>query len=64
MLRTAELVAFVSTRDVAAARRFYEDALSLPQLEQDELGTWLSPSGARVLWFHDPDANVLSLTQS
>jgi catechol 2,3-dioxygenase-like lactoylglutathione lyase family enzyme len=123
MLGTAELVAFVSTRDAAAARRFYEDALSLPlleqtpfacvfrapnavlrvttvndlvpaahtvlgwlvadieaaarelaargidsirypQLEQDELGIWFSPSGARVLWFHDPDANVLSLTQS
>ena len=30
---------------------------------QDELGIWLSPSGARVAWFRDPDGNVLSLTQ-
>jgi catechol 2,3-dioxygenase-like lactoylglutathione lyase family enzyme len=34
-----------------------------PGLEQDEDGTWLSPSGARIAWFHDPDGNVLSLTQ-
>jgi catechol 2,3-dioxygenase-like lactoylglutathione lyase family enzyme len=27
------------------------------------LGIWTSPSGARVAWFHDPDKNVLSLTQ-
>jgi catechol 2,3-dioxygenase-like lactoylglutathione lyase family enzyme len=24
---------------------------------------WTSPTGARVAWFHDPDKNVLSLTQ-
>lgn len=27
------------------------------------LPIWSSPSGARVAWFHDPDKNVLSLTQ-
>ncbi len=27
------------------------------------LPIWTSPSGARVAWFHDPDGNVLSLTQ-
>jgi catechol 2,3-dioxygenase-like lactoylglutathione lyase family enzyme len=31
--------------------------------EQDERGIWLSPSGAKVAWFKDPDGNVLSLTQ-
>jgi catechol 2,3-dioxygenase-like lactoylglutathione lyase family enzyme len=31
--------------------------------EQDELGIWTAPSGARVAWFKDPDGNVLSLTQ-
>lgn len=30
---------------------------------QDEQGIWLSPSGAKVAWFKDPDGNVLSLTQ-
>jgi catechol 2,3-dioxygenase-like lactoylglutathione lyase family enzyme len=30
---------------------------------QDEQGIWVSPSGARVAWFKDPDGNVLSLTQ-
>jgi len=32
-------------------------------LEQDELGIWTSPAGARVAWFKDPDGNILSLTQ-
>lgn len=32
-------------------------------VEQDELGIWRSPGGARVAWFKDPDANTLSLTQ-
>ena len=32
-------------------------------LQQDELGIWDSPSGARVAWFKDPDENLLSLTQ-
>lgn len=35
-----------------------------PQLEQDELGIWTSPSGARVAWFKDPDGNLLSVTSS
>lgn len=33
-------------------------------MEQDELGIWTSPSGARVAWFHDPCGNNLSLTQN
>lgn len=32
-------------------------------LEQDDLGVWTSPSGAKVAWFKDLDGNVLSLTQ-
>jgi catechol 2,3-dioxygenase-like lactoylglutathione lyase family enzyme len=32
-------------------------------LEQDELGVWSSPSGALIVWFRDPDGNVLSVTQ-
>ncbi len=122
MLAGAELVAFVSATDAGRSRRFYENALGLPcidetpfacvfrapnaelrvtlverlapaphtvigwnvadveasahelrangvepliyeGLEQNELGIWRSPSGARVLWFADPDGNVLSLTQ-
>jgi catechol 2,3-dioxygenase-like lactoylglutathione lyase family enzyme len=31
-------------------------------LDQDELGIWTSPSGARVAWFSDPDGNTLSIT--
>jgi len=32
-------------------------------MTQDDLGIWLSPSGAQVCWFKDPDGNMLSLTQ-
>lgn len=32
--------------------------------DQDDLGIWEAPSGARVAWFGDPDGNNLSLTQS
>ena len=32
-------------------------------LEQDELGIWTAPGGAKVAWFKDPDGNVLSLTE-
>ena len=33
-------------------------------MEQDELGIWQTPSGARVAWFKDCDGNTLSLTES
>ncbi len=32
-------------------------------MEQDNLGIWTSPSGAKITWFQDPDGNVLSLTE-
>lgn len=32
-------------------------------MDQDALGIWASPSGAKVAWFKDPDGNVLSLTE-
>ncbi len=34
-----------------------------PYFEQDELGIWTAPGGARVAWFKDPDGNTLSLAQ-
>lgn len=34
-----------------------------PRMNQDELGIWTSPTGARVAWFKDPDGNVLSLSE-
>jgi hypothetical protein len=29
----------------------------------DERGVWTTPGGDQVLWFRDPDGNVLSLTR-
>jgi catechol 2,3-dioxygenase-like lactoylglutathione lyase family enzyme len=34
-----------------------------PGMDQDELGMWVSPSGAKVAWFKDPDGNLLSVSQ-
>ena len=33
-------------------------------MDQDEKGIWSSPNGgARILWFKDPDGNVLSVSE-
>ena len=32
-------------------------------LEQDALGIWTAPGGAKAAWFKDPDGNVLSVSQ-
>jgi catechol 2,3-dioxygenase-like lactoylglutathione lyase family enzyme len=32
-------------------------------MDQDELGIWTSPTGAKVAWFKDPDGNILSVTE-
>jgi len=125
MLDSADVIAFVPTRDPAKARAFYQRTLGLkfvsedpfalvfdakgvtirianvssvknykpaaftilgwhvddaedavkrlakkgvvferfPGMDQDALGIWDSPSGARVAWFKDPDGNILSITQ-
>ncbi len=31
-------------------------------MEQDELGIWTSPAGARIAWFKDPGGNVLAIS--
>ncbi len=33
-------------------------------LEQDDEGIWETPGGAKVVWFNDPDGNILSLTEA
>ena len=33
-------------------------------LQQDELGIWAAPGGAKVAWFKDFDGNLLSVTQA
>jgi len=31
--------------------------------QQDELGIWTAPGGAKIAWFKDADGNVLSISQ-
>ena len=49
-----------AVRALAAAGVQFE---RYPGMQQDELGVWRSPSGARVAWFKDPDGNTLSVSQ-
>jgi catechol 2,3-dioxygenase-like lactoylglutathione lyase family enzyme len=32
-------------------------------MDQNALGVWSSPSGAKIAWFKDPEGNLLSVTQ-
>lgn len=50
-------------QEVAALRAKGTLCERYPGMQQDEVGIWRSPSGARVAWFRDPDGNVLSLTE-
>jgi catechol 2,3-dioxygenase-like lactoylglutathione lyase family enzyme len=34
-----------------------------PWMEQNDLGIWSAPSGARVAWFKDQDGNLLSVSR-
>ncbi|MFN2601838.1 MAG: VOC family protein [Gemmatimonadaceae bacterium] len=79
MLGSAEIIAFIPTRQPKKATKFYETTLGLTFLSedasgvvfeefegmgQDNLGIWNAPSGAKVAWFKDPDGNVLSVTDA
>lgn len=50
-----QAVSELGKRDVAMAR--------FDGVPQDDLGVWTAPDGTRVVWFLDPDGNVLSLTE-
>jgi predicted enzyme related to lactoylglutathione lyase len=39
------------------------EILRFDGMGQDDDGVWTAPGGARVVWFHDPDGNTLSVTQ-
>jgi catechol 2,3-dioxygenase-like lactoylglutathione lyase family enzyme len=34
-----------------------------PFVQDQKLGIWTAPGGARVAWFTDPDGNILSVSQ-
>lgn len=57
-----------SVDDVAAAvgelaERGVE-MLAYAGLDQDAQGIWTAPGGARIAWFHDPEGNVLSVSEA
>lgn len=49
------VAAALAERQVAAER--------FPHFRHDARGVWHAPDGARVLWFRDPDGNLLSVVQ-
>jgi catechol 2,3-dioxygenase-like lactoylglutathione lyase family enzyme len=56
-----------NVKDIAATARALTNAgvqfERYPWMEQDELGIWSAPGGAKVAWFKDPEGNLLSLSQ-
>jgi catechol 2,3-dioxygenase-like lactoylglutathione lyase family enzyme len=48
---------------IAGLRGQQVEFLRFPGMQQDDQGVWTAPNGAKIAWFHDPDGNVLSLTQ-
>ena len=51
---------------VAAVKDLRKAGVKLERFEgmnQDDLGIWTAPGGARVAWFKDPDGNLLSVAQ-
>lgn len=48
MLTDSKLMAFVPTRDLAAARSFYEDVLGLRFLDEDGFAVTVQANGTRV----------------
>jgi len=50
----------------AAANQLQRSGIKLERYEgirQDETGIWSTPGGTKIVWFKDPDENILSLTQ-
>jgi catechol 2,3-dioxygenase-like lactoylglutathione lyase family enzyme len=53
--------------DIRASVRLLREAgillIVYPHLPQDDDAIWTAPGGSRIAWFHDPDGNVLSLSE-
>jgi catechol 2,3-dioxygenase-like lactoylglutathione lyase family enzyme len=50
----------------AAARQLIAKGIVFERyqgLDQNDLGVWTAPGGTQVMWFKDPDGNLLGLTQ-
>jgi catechol 2,3-dioxygenase-like lactoylglutathione lyase family enzyme len=50
----------------ATVKNLGQDGVSFERyggMDQDELGIWTSPTGAKVAWFKDPDGNTLSVSE-
>jgi catechol 2,3-dioxygenase-like lactoylglutathione lyase family enzyme len=48
---------------VAKGVKFEHYAWMEKAMEQNDLGIWSAPSGAKVAWFKDPDGNLLSVSR-
>jgi len=49
--------------DALAARGVGFERFTIPGFVQDAREVWTAPDDTRVVWFKDPDGNLLSLTQ-
>jgi catechol 2,3-dioxygenase-like lactoylglutathione lyase family enzyme len=55
VLDIAAVVAWLKGRGVTCEK--------YPFVQDQELGIWTAPGGDKVVWFKDPDGNVLSVAQ-
>ena len=65
--RTYTVLGWKVPNIVAAAKALLKVGVQFERyqgIEQDGLGIWSSPSGAKVAWFKDPDGNTLSISQN
>lgn len=66
MLQRHPIYAYIPARDVARARRFYEDKVGL---EPDEIGGIMMKDGiaigggAKAAWFKDSEGNIMALIE-
>jgi catechol 2,3-dioxygenase-like lactoylglutathione lyase family enzyme len=51
------------TASLAALAAGGVEPLRYEGMGQQSDGVWVAPSGARIVWFADPDGNTLSLTE-
>jgi catechol 2,3-dioxygenase-like lactoylglutathione lyase family enzyme len=62
MLQDSPSYAYIPAKDLARARRFYEDTLGFRPKE--EVGSPATAGGAKAAWFKDTEGNILAIIES
>ena len=72
MLQQAPMYAYIPAKDLARARKFYEEKVGLKPKEENAGGVTYqfgkdtacaTAGGAKAAWFKDSEGNILALVQ-